>query len=260
MAITLSLVGAGVGALSGGINAFEGAKQKKAANAALANNVMPQYQIPQTEWDNLNQLQSQAGQGLSDSSRTVYNNAAGQGLGASISAIQRGGGDVNTLGGAFNSYLNNTSQLALADDKMKNQHMADLIGGRQRISADQDKEYQINKYSPWANRQQALTQQVTAAANKEQAGFNQATNSVMNGLSSVSGILQGNTKKGQDKTVQNNSAPGSMFDYANSYGFHAPMATDQGVGGQTLSDYPSYMGMNAGQKSGLYNNWLQFQQ
>lgn len=261
MPITLSLIGAGVGALSGGANAIAGGRQKKKANEALAANVQPEYNTPQTEWDNLNMLQSRAGMGLSDSSRAAYTNNADRGLGATIGAIQRGGGDVNSLSSAFDSYLNNTSNMALADDKLKNQHFGEYLAGNQRMSGFQDKEYQINEYSPWANKQQALTQQAAAGANRQQAGMNQFTNSIMNGLSSFGGSLMGNTKQGTPSaSPANNSAPGSMFDYANSYGFHAPMATDQGVGGQTFPDYPSFMGMNSDQKVGLYKNWLQFQQ
>lgn len=258
MPLTLSLIGAGVGAVSGGISAIAGAKQKKKANQALANNIQPTYQTPQTEWDNISLLENRAGQGLSDSARAAYTNNADRGLAASLSAIQRGGGDANAMGNAFDSYLNNASSLAIADDRLKSQQIQDLIAGRQRSSAFQDKEYQINEYGPWANRQQALTQQAAAGQNQMMSGINTMTSGIMNGISNYGASLYGNTKQGSGATPMPQSPPmaGNPFGTENSW--HPPMAKTTGYG-MTLQEYPDYMGMNSSQKGDLYNQWLQFQ-
>lgn len=173
------LVSAGVSGAVGLGTAIYGAIQKRKAQQEAAANKMPTYSIPTEEQDALTLAGSQAGQGMSDASRQAYLNNAGSGLAATTNAILRGGGDANSIGNAYNKYDTGINNQAIYDDQARMQHLSNLQGEFHRMSAQKDKQWQINQYAPWANKAQAIGQQLTGGQNMMMAGINTLGNSAL---------------------------------------------------------------------------------
>lgn len=164
--------GLAISAGIGGYQAIKGGMDAQKLQNQLNANVMPKYTIPQTEYQNLNLAESMAGQGMSAASREAYNQNAQAGLGSSIEALERSGASPETLGTAYAGYNSGERNLAIYDDQARLRNLKELSDARARMTADQDKQWQINAYAPWANKAKALAEQIAGAKTMENAGFN----------------------------------------------------------------------------------------
>lgn len=162
--IVAGVIGAGT--------AIYGAIQKdKAAKAARAN-VRPAYGIPQEEYQNLSLAESQAGQGMSDAARQQLQNNASAGLAGTQNAILRAGGSANAIASAEEKYQQGINQNAIYDDQARVSNLRNLQSAYTRMSADKDKEWQINQYGSWADKAQAISQQAASADKTMWSGIN----------------------------------------------------------------------------------------
>ena len=167
-------VDAVLAAVAIGTKVYGAVKANKAAKAAAAN-VRPAYTTPQTEYDNQRIAESQAGQGMSAASKQDYLNNAGQGLAATNDAILRGGGDANSLSATYDKYNQGISDLSIYDDQARQGHLNNLIAQNQRMSADKDKEYQLNQLAPWADKAKLYAAQQQAGQQIEGQGIGMFT-------------------------------------------------------------------------------------
>lgn len=251
------LVTAGIGGAIGLGTTIYGMIQKNKAEKAAKANVMPQYDIQPEEQYNLDIARSQAGQGMSDASRAAYMNNAGSGLAATTNAILRGGGDANSIGNAYNKYDTGISSQAIYDDQARMQHLSNLQGAYTRMSAQKDKQWQINKYQPWANKAQALAQQLAGSQNMITSGINTMGTAAIQGASGYfnrtkpipttgqrppgEGIQPLNTNQNntwQPQSFQNPDQPQFPSNYGG--GWNAPMAASE----PGAFSFPSYYGMD----------------
>lgn len=183
-----TLAALGIAAGIGGYQTWKGSQDAAAAQNAANANIMPKYNIPQSEFENQNLAESQATQGISPQAMNAYKSAAQEGLTANATAIQRGGGDVNALAGAGGVYNRGIGQMALYDDQARMQNMANLYKQNQTMSDFKDKQWQLNEYAPWANKAQAIASQLAAANNMENAGLNTLGKTAMSGASILGGM------------------------------------------------------------------------
>lgn len=161
--------------------------KKKAAQAAAAN-VMPTYELPKEEREMLSQAETQAGTGMSAAAREALRQDSDRALGTNIDAINRGGGNINAIAATAQGTQLGLNKMALYEDSARLEHLKQLQEGRARMSANRDKEYQLNKYAPWANKAQAIAEQQKAAQNT----FNSGVNTLGMGLlQSISNMPQG---------------------------------------------------------------------
>lgn len=205
-------IGGGIGTLAGIGTMLYGINQKKKAERAAAANVMPTYQSPQEEAYMMALAQSRANSGLSDAARTGYMANANKGLGTTISAIQRGGGDVNTLGGAYANYEQGINKLGLYDEEARLKNLSAVQAMYARQSANRDKEWQINKYQPWANKAQAIAQQLAGSQNLINSGINTGLSGVANLGKSLFANRQSNPAGGQGSQPSQMGVNGSWYD------------------------------------------------
>lgn len=216
-----------------------GAIAKHKAQQAANGNIMPKYNIPQEEYDNLNLAESQANQGMSAAaSQQLLTNAQNAQSGA-IGGLLKGGGDVNTIGSIVDKTQNSLNQNAIYDDSARMQHLSNLQSERNRLSAQKDKQWQINEYQPWANKAQALNGQLAGAQNMEMAGINTAGKA----LTGYLGMLGKNKPIDLGETNQQQNAPqngnftnnfGMSPDAGNPYTWNGIMPQlNNGDGGQT---------------------------
>lgn len=164
-----------------------GVSQKKKAQREAAANKMPTYSIPGEEQSALTLAESQAGQGMSDASRAAYLNNAGSGLAATSNAILRGGGDANAIGSAYNRYETGINNQAIYDDQARMSHLSNMQSAFSRMSAQKDKRWQINEYQPWANKAQAVGQQLASSQNMITSGINTMGSALTSGLNGYLG-------------------------------------------------------------------------
>lgn len=184
------------------------AEKKHEAEQKAANNKQPDYKIPEEEQANLKLAESYANQGMSAGARNAYQNSADRGLTSTTNAILRGGGDANAIGGAYDRYNEGISNMSLYDDKVRTQHLQDLMGQNSRMAAYRDKSYQVNEYGPWANKAQALAQQMAAAQQGQTSGMNTA----ISGFAGMAQGLGGNGDKVKSPGWNNphTASPGQM--------------------------------------------------
>ena len=168
MPVTTGIITAGLGLGTTIYGAIQKQKAQKAANA----NVMPTYQIPQSQNDVLNLAESQAANGMSAAARQQLQNNANSGLAATLNSQQRNGGDANAMAGAYNNYAEGIDKNAIYDDQARVANLRNLQTQYQNQSAYQDKAWQINDYAPWANKAQAIAGQLQGANQWETSGFN----------------------------------------------------------------------------------------
>lgn len=166
-----------------GYQAYQSNKNSKEAKK-LAGQQRPDYEIPQTEYDNLALAGSRAGTGLDATTRQNYLNQNNAGFSGAVGSILRGGGDPNAIGSLYNSYEGGLNNLAVTDDAAKMRNIQALMTQRERMSDMTDKQWQVNKYAPWANNQ-ALAAQLRQTANQQQ------DSAVKTGLSAVGGLAGG---------------------------------------------------------------------
>jgi hypothetical protein len=109
-ALIAAIVGAGVQAGAGIFNVVSGAVTTAKANreAKVLDATRPQYNIPSNYYDNLNLATSRAQRGFSDETMGYLSNQLERGLSASNNAILRGGGNVNNIGNAYDTFAQQT--------------------------------------------------------------------------------------------------------------------------------------------------------
>lgn len=180
------------GSLAVGLGeAIYGGIQSKKINNQLAANAAarPKYQIPQEE-NNIESLaESRGGQGISDAAMTANQNQSNQNTAAALAAIKQSG-DTSNIGAITGAADNASNQQAIYNDQARMQNLNNLQGAYARMSANKDKQFQVNELDPWKDKQQFLSTQLAGAKNTEQAGINTAASGAMNLGSS---LLKANT-------------------------------------------------------------------
>ena len=253
----LTLAAMGIGVATGVGEGIYGAIQKRNAQRAAAANVMPTYTPSPYEGQITNLAESQAGTGMSDAARQALLNNSNTGLATSVGAIEKMGGNPNSIGSAYQNYNTNINNQAIYDDSQRMAHLSNLQGAYSRASAVADKAWQINQYQPWANRAQAIAGQLQGGQNMMMAGINTAAGGVMSGLSALGrknnpsvdtgGGGQGSSGMGQQISLPDNS--GLSASWNNTGGTPAmPAMNNSGFsfdgGYSTSEDRPVYGDIN----------------
>lgn len=163
----------------------------------------PTYTINPEEKQMLALAESRAGSGMSDAARTAYMNDANAGLSNVTSAILKAGGNPNAIGSAYGSYEKGISKLAMYDDDMRMRNLNNVTNAWARNSANRDKEWQLNKFQPWRDKQTALAWQLQGALNTQNAGFN----TFGSGLMGIAGKLAEMNQKPQTFTPTYSPTP-----------------------------------------------------
>lgn len=241
MPVTTGIITAGIGLGTTIYGAIQKQKAQKAANA----NVMPTYQIPQSQNDVLNLAESQAGNGMSAAARQQLQNNANSGLAATLNSQQRNGGDANAMSGAYNNYAEGIDKNAIYDDQARVANLRNLQTQYQNQSAYQDKAWQINDYAPWANRAQAIAGQLQGANQWETSGMN----TLLSGLAKTGSALG---SSGGGSGVGSQTPDGGGSGQQGSPGAGQPGAPQSPMGGQSGGDGGALTSRNGGWGYGSY--------
>lgn len=178
------IVPAAIAAAYGIYKVAHGAHQKNLAKKAAAANKRPAYNIPQGEYDNLYMAESQASQGLDQGSKQILTQNADRGLSASLNAVLKGGGDMNAASSLYDNYLGNINNIALMDNQQKINNVQQLVAARYRMSDQQDKQWQVNNYAPFMDKQKEIGQQKAYGQQQVDSGMGEISGAAISGVGS----------------------------------------------------------------------------
>jgi len=172
MAVTAGLALAGLGlAIYGEVKKSQAEKRAK---QNLANR--PKYSALPEDDSELNLATQQANQGMGANARQQLQNNTDRNLSTSANAVLMGGGDANAIGSLADRTQNAYNNSAIYDDQARQQHLNTLLGTMSRYNAQRqgtaDKQFQVNQYAPWADRQQLYAQQIAGGQQTMNSGIN----------------------------------------------------------------------------------------
>lgn len=184
-----ALLSAGAGLLIGGGEAIYGASQKKKYQRQVdaLSSSMPKYQINPEEYNIQNLAEARANQGMGAGAKQQLQNNTDRTLGTLSNAALMGGADANAISNLVDKTQNAYNQNAIYDDQARLANLNNLQSVWGRLSADKDKQWQINDYQPWKNKMTALSQQLTGANNMFNSGLGLAGSSLMSGIGKMGG-------------------------------------------------------------------------
>lgn len=141
----------------------------------------PEYEISDLAQQDLDLAESElASGGLSSRAETAYNNLNNQQFSSSLGAILRGGGSVNNVADLYGENQEGRTRLALLNDQMRVQQIGNLMKTRQMMRDEQDKEWQVNDFSPWKDKQKANAEARAQAQNQLWGGIAGVANAGIN--------------------------------------------------------------------------------
>lgn len=199
-------VNAGVNAAIGVAQMIQARKQNKEAKELQKNFVDADYEVEQQILDNQALAENRASQGLSDQSLQVYRDNTNRTMTASIDAILRGGGNVNSISDLYDSSEDNFAQIALLEDEVRRKNTAVYMAQNEKLASELEKEWQIDEYAPAQDKKQLIA-----------ALRNQANDNRWKGLntigSAVGNYVAGNQLQNEINNVygrRNNSVDGTV--------------------------------------------------
>lgn len=157
------------------------AKKKERANKR------PTYNTPSEINDNQSLAAQNAQQGLSDASMQVALDNANQQYSGSIDALLKAGGGLNSVSDLYDTFGNNLKDLVGLDDEMRLKNQQIFMGANEEVAASRDKEFQFNKYAPFADQAQRIAELRAQGNAAFQAGITGASGA----LSGIAGRERG---------------------------------------------------------------------
>lgn len=193
----------GIESAVGLINSFK--TKKEAAELAKTR---PVRQISPLVGENLSLAENELGNGMSSKAQAAYNAQLDRQQAGSLSAILRGGGDVNNISDVYGAGEEGRQRLAMITDQLRLKQIDNLVKARDNMVDEEDKNFLFNKYAPWADKSQAVAQQ-RQAANQQ----------IWSGLQTFTGALSGIAG---EKKPNNSTATGTNGSDYSGLGNYAP--------------------------------------
>lgn len=236
MAATAIIAAIGLAAALG--STAYGAAQQKKAEKLRQSNIRPTYTIAPEILENQRISEYRAGFGLPEHVKQYYRQGSERGLTTSVDKILKGGGSPNDVVGAYNIYNDSLAKLAIADDERQYKNIQNLLENNRYMESVRDKEFQVNKYGPYADKARLAAEMSQAGANYIQSGINTGANaigtyagsmarrkSVDDVLGSAGNLAGGGTSGTQYDPSLMNSAAGRNYlsnSYQNTYSRMTP--------------------------------------
>lgn len=154
--------------------AIQKAQSEKKAKQNLANR--PTYSPLPEDTTDLRLAENMANTGMSGSALQQLQNNTDRALSTSTNAALMGGGDPNVLSNIVDKSQNAYNQTAIYEDQARQQNLRQLLGMygqyNQQRQFNADKQYQVNQYGPWADRQQLYAQGIAGGQQTMNSGIN----------------------------------------------------------------------------------------
>lgn len=143
-------------------------------------NIRPTYNIDPAYQNQIDLLT--ANYGLPQSALSNFYNQAGQGATQGINAILANGGNPNMIADLINKQNQNFQDVLVKDALQKKSDLTGITAAQLQLAEQKDKEFQINKFAPYADKAQAIAQQKNAGLQNITGAFNTASSGIGNAL------------------------------------------------------------------------------
>ena len=131
----------------------------------------PKYQIQKEFGQDVALTESELGQGMSAKAQRAYESATDRGLSSSLSAILKGGGDVNSIGSLYGESEKGRENLAILQDNLRLQQIQNVVSARQRMAGEKQTKWMVDEYGHWKDQAQAVAEARKAAEQGIQSGI-----------------------------------------------------------------------------------------
>lgn len=171
-------VGAGTviyGAVSGGVK-----KKKATKEASKLQATRPKLGNSQYAQDQVSLAESELSTGVSGKVSQAYEEGADKDFSSSLSAILKGGGDVNNVGDLFSNKEAGRARLSLMQENLRLNQITNLQRAQTNAESDQKQQFEFNNWMPWADAAQG-----NAQAREQAQG--QINNSINSGIAAIGG-------------------------------------------------------------------------
>lgn len=198
-----------------GYQYYQANKQQKAADR-IGNQTLPEYSIPETEFEADRLLERQSRSGFGRRVYDDYEDFVRTTQASSLDSVRRLGGTVNDVGRVGRVTNDSFRSFAIEDGRQANSNRNRYALNKQRLSRFIDKEFELNKVNPAIIRQQ----QFTALNNQAAASRNAAFGTLVSGTTSA--INAGRYDRLLEQSIQsqtNAAAPGPSTSNYNSSSF-----------------------------------------
>ena len=148
-----AIPGMALGAIQAGISLINAGKAKREAKELAR--TRPKREISPMYGKNLSLVESELAGGMSQAAESAYTNQLNKTTSASLSAILRGGGDVNNVADIFAGGEEGRQRLALMEDQLRLTQVGNVIKARDQMGEETDKNFLFNDWMPWADKSQA---------------------------------------------------------------------------------------------------------
>lgn len=230
--------------ISGLINA---GKTKK--EAAMLKKTRPKLGRDQLADETLAFTKSELAQGMSAKANQAYNDIADRDFSSSLSAILKGGGNLNSIGDIYGSKEEGRQRLAIMKDNLRLSQIQNEVSASRVVSNRNDEQFQYNIDAPWKDAAQANA----AAREKSQQ-------QIWGGLQSITGAAMQNSQSKSEATkfgLKDPSEISGLTDYNRILGLGnkaqpIPLAQPQPLGNDITPTSIYQQFLNTGGNGGSY--------
>jgi len=181
--LALDLIQTGVGAAN---------KSAAAAEAERLRKTRPAYEISPESYDELNLAESELQGGIGSRAARAYTQQADKNISSSLSAILKGGGNLNNIGDLYGAADEGNLRLAQIQDQLRLNQISNTVNARRNMTDQRDKSLMYNQDQWWKN---------DAAANANaKAG---ADEQMWNGINGFGGNLMTTWNNALEKSEMN---------------------------------------------------------
>lgn len=174
--------------------------EKTKHEAEILANSRPKYNISPLVGEDLSLAESDLSNGMSSAATKAYEDSNNQQFSSSIGAILRNGGPVNNIGDLYGNNQDGRLKLSMMKDNLRLQQIKNLSDARQRMEQEQQTQWQVNDYAPWADKSQANA----AARNGAQKQINDGLNTFGSSVMSAANTIQENNTLNPNTRITSN--------------------------------------------------------
>jgi len=165
-----AIIAAAGAAIKGGIGIYQQIQAKKKADA----NKRSDFNIEDEYFDNRDIAARLAQGGIDEASLDYYGDMAGRGLNTAASSILQGGGNINDINRAYDTYLQGTRSIAAKDSELRRENILNYLDKNSEIAKLKTQKWALNEYQPFLDTAEA-------AAREKEAGISNLVGAVQEG-------------------------------------------------------------------------------
>lgn len=171
------------GLATSAIGLINAGKTKREAERLAASR--PDYEISPLVDQDLSLAQSELANGMSNAAERAYKDLDNGQFSSSIGAILKSGGGANSIGAIYGNSQDGRLKLAQMEDQFRLRKMDTYLRQSERKQQEEQTQWQVNEYAPWADKAQANAQARQNAQSQIWGGIGTFASGAMNGANAI---------------------------------------------------------------------------